>query len=148
MIQMTKEQQEELKEHFNNPKNFGKMLDYDAKGICINPEKKAKTTIVLKVDKNEIVQDIKFLIKGCKSTLLTGSLFTETVKGYSLDDGMELCDDLLQELEADLTPDKEKPRLVMNAYKAAVQNYRDRKNGSKENEKEIIIHSSSYYTSA
>jgi nitrogen fixation NifU-like protein len=145
MIAFTKEQEDELREHFNNPKNFGKMLEYDAKGVCVNPEKKAKTTIFLKVNSDEKIEDIKFLIKGCKSTLLTGSLFTETIKGHSIYDGVELSKDLLKELEADLTPDKEKPRLVMNAYLAAVQNYEDRKNGSSEDEKEITIHSSSYY---
>ena len=148
MIAFTKEQEEELREHFNHPKNFGKMLEYDAKGVCVNPEKKAKTTIFLKVDNDEKIEDIKFLIKGCKSTLLTGSLFTETIKGHSLQDGVELSRDLLKELEADLTPDKEKPRLVMNAYLAAVQNYEDRKNGSKVDKKEITIHSSSYYSDA
>ncbi len=143
--QMTKEQQEELREHFNHPKNFGKLEDYNAKGICVNPEKKAKTTIFLKVDNNEIIKDISFLIKGCKSTMLTGSLFTDTVKGHSLSDGVELCEDLLSELEADLTPDKEKPRLVMRAYLAAVENYKDRQNGKDEDVKEITIHSEDYY---
>ena len=143
--QMTKEQQEELREHFNHPKNFGKLEDYNAKGICVNPEKKAKTTIFLKVDKDETIKDISFLIKGCKSTMLTGSLFTDTVKGHSLSDGVELCEDLLSELEADLTPDKEKPRLVMRAYLAAVENYKDRQNGKDEDVKEITIHSKDYY---
>ncbi len=143
--QMTKEQQEELREHFNHPKNFGKLENYNAKGICVNPEKKAKTTIFLNVDEDEIIQDISFLIKGCKSTMLTGSLFTDTVKGHSIDDGVELCNDLLSELEADLTPDKEKPRLVMHAYLAAVQNYKDRQNGEEEDVKEITIHSKEYY---
>jgi len=146
MQQMTKEQQEELLEHYNHPKNFGKMLKYSAKGVCVNPEKKAKTTIFLEVDEDEVIQDIKFLIKGCKSTLLTGSLFTDTVKGHTLQDGVELCDELLPQIEADLTPDKEKPRLVMHAFLAAVQNYKDRKSGIDEDEKEITIHSSDYHT--
>ena len=145
MIHFTKEQEKELREHFNHPKNFGKLEKYNAKGICINPEKKAKTTIFLNIDKDEIVKEIGFLIKGCKSTILTGSLFSDTVKGHSLDDGVELCKDLLSELEADLTPDKEKPRLVMHAYLAAVQNYKDRQNGSNDDVKEITIHSKEYY---
>ncbi len=145
MIQFTKEQEKELREHYNHPKNFGKLENYNAKGVCINPEKKAKTTIFLNVNEDEIVKEIGFLIKGCKSTILTGSLFTDTVKGYSLDDGVELCKDLLSELEADLTPDKEKPRLVMHAYLAAVQNYRDRQSGKDEDIKETTIHSKEYY---
>ncbi len=144
MDMMSAEQKAELLEHYNHPKNFGKMQEYNAKGVCINPEKRAKTTIFLKVNDNEVVEDISFLIKGCKSTILTGSLFTDTVKGYTLDEGLELCDDLLSEIEADLTPDKEKPRLVMNAYKAAAQNYRDRKNGIDEDQKEIVIHSKEF----
>ena len=145
MIHFTKEQEKELREHFNHPKNFGKLEKYNAKGVCVNPEKKAKTTIFLNIDKDEIVKEIGFLIKGCKSTILTGSLFSDTVKGHSLDDGVELCKDLLSELEADLTPDKEKPRLVMHAYLAAVQNYKDRQNGSNDDVKEITIHSKEYY---
>ena len=145
MIHFTKEQEKELREHFNHPKNFGKLEKYNAKGVCVNPEKKAKTTIFLNIDEHEIVKEIGFLIKGCKSTILTGSLFSDTVKGHSLDDGVELCKDLLSELEADLTPDKEKPRLVMHAYLAAVQNYKDRQNGSNDDVKEITIHSKEYY---
>jgi len=44
-------------------------------------------------------------------------------------------------LEADLSPDKEKPRLVMHAFLAAVENYKDRKNGFKKGEKIKIIRS-------
>ena len=145
MIQFTKEQEEELREHYNHPKNFGKLENYNAKGVCVNPEKKAKTTIFLNIDENEIIKEIGFLIKGCKSTIFTGSLFSDTVKGHSVDDGVELCNDLLSEIEADLTPDKEKPRLVMRAYLAAAQNYKDRQRGINEDVKEITIHSKEYY---
>ncbi len=138
---MTKEQEELLKEHYNHPKNFGKLENYNAKGICVNPEKRAKVTIFLNVDENEVVQEIGFLIKGCKSTILTGSLFTDTVKGETIDEGIDLCNELLPQMENDLTPDKEKPRLVMHAFLAAVENYKDRKKGIDEEQKEKIIHS-------
>jgi len=138
---MTKEQEELLKEHYNHPKNFGKLENYNAKGICVNPEKRAKVTIFLNVDENEVVQEIGFLIKGCKSTILTGSLFTDTVKGETIDEGIDLCNELLPQMESDLTPDKEKPRLVMHAFLAAVENYKDRKKGIDEEQKEKIIHS-------
>jgi len=138
---MTKEQEELLKDHYNNPKNFGKLEKYNAKGVCVNPEKRAKVTIFLDIDENEIVRDIGFLIKGCKSTILTGSLFSDTVKGESISDGVDLCNELLPQMESDLTPDKEKPRLVMHAFLAAVENYRDRKKGIEEDEKSITIHS-------
>ncbi|NPA73963.1 MAG: iron-sulfur cluster assembly scaffold protein [Epsilonproteobacteria bacterium] len=123
-IAMTKEQEELLKEHFNHPKNFGKLKEYNAKGVCVNPDKDAKVTIFLKVnDDNKVVEDIGFLIKGCKSTILTGSLFSDTVKGETLDEGVDLCNELLPQMENHLTPDKEKPRLVMHAFLAAVENY-------------------------
>jgi len=138
---MTKEQEELLKDHYNNPKNFGKLEKYNAKGVCVNPEKRAKVTIFLDIDENEIVRDIGFLIKGCKSTILTGSLFSDTVKGESISDGVDLCSELLPQMERDLTPDKEKPRLVMHAFLAAVENYRDRKKGIEEDEKSVTIHS-------
>jgi len=138
---LTKEQEAELKDHYEHPKNFGKMLKYSAKGTCNNPDKRAKTTIFLDIDEDEVIKDIKFLIKGCRSTMLAGSLFTDTIKNHTLQDGVELANDLLRELESDLTPDKEKPRLVMRAYLAAVENYRDRQNGKDEDEKVMIIHS-------
>ncbi len=141
-INMTKEQEELLKEHYANPKNFGKMDKYDAKGICKNPEKNAQVTIFLKINQENIVKDIKFLFKGCKSTLLSGSLFTDTVKGETVQEGISLCHELLNQLESDLSPDKEKPRLVMYAFLAAVSNHEDRKNGIKEDEKIKIIYSS------
>ncbi len=139
--EITKEQEELLKEHYNHPKNFGKLEKYNAKGICINPEKRAKVTIFLDVDDDERVRDIGFLIKGCKSTILTGSLFSDTVKGESIEEGVDLCNELLPQMERDLTPDKEKPRMVMYAFLAAVENYRDRKRGVDEEQKEKTIHS-------
>ncbi len=138
---MNGEQQKELKEHFNNPKNHKKLEVYNGKGICKNPDKRAKTTIFINVNSEEIVEDIGFLISGCKSTILTGSLFTDTVKGESVDEGVGLCHELLEQLEADLSPDKEKPRLVMHAFLTAVENYRDRKKGKCEDEKVKIIRS-------
>ncbi len=138
---MSKEQQELLREHYEHPKNFGKLDNYNAKGVCYNPEKMAKVTIFLNVNQDEIVEDIGFLIKGCKSTILTGSLFSDTVKGESISEGVDLCDELLPQMEKDLTPDKEKPRLVINAFLAAVENYKDRKHGKNEEEKLITIHS-------
>ncbi len=140
-IKITKEQEELLKEHYLNPKNFGKMDNYDAKGICKNLEKNAEVTIFLKINQENIVKDIKFLFKGCKSILFSGSLFTDTVKGETIQEGTELCHELLTQLESDLSPDKEKPRLVMHAFLAAISNLEDRKNGIKENEKMKIIYS-------
>ncbi len=138
---MNEEQKKELKEHFNNPKNNKKLEIYNGKGICKNPDKRAKTTIFINVNDDEIVEDIGFLISGCKSTILTGSLFTDTVKNESIDEGVGLCHELLSELEADLSPDKEKPRLVMHAFLTAVENYKDRKSGKEEDEKIKIIYS-------
>ncbi len=144
-IKITKEQEELLKEHYTNPKNFGKMDNYDAKGVCKNPEKNAEVTIFLKINQENIVKDIKFLFKGCKSTLLSGSLFTDTVKGETIQEGISLCHELLVQLESDLSPDKEKPRLVMYAFLTAVSNFEDRKNGIKKNEKIKIIYSSKLF---
>jgi len=138
---MNEQQQKELKEHFNNPKNNKKLEVFNGKGVCKNPDKKAKTTIFINVNNDEIVEDIGFLISGCKSTVLAGSLFSDTVKGESIDEGVRLCHELLADLEADLSPDKEKPRLVMHAFLAAVENYKDRKNGFKKGEKIKIIRS-------
>jgi len=37
---MNEQQQKELKEHFNNPKNNKKLEVFNGKGVCKNPDKK------------------------------------------------------------------------------------------------------------
>jgi len=71
-------------EHLMNPKNYGNICCADAIGMGYDPKTAEFVTIYLKL-KDNLIEDIKFNTNGCGDTVVAGSLFTEMIKGASLD---------------------------------------------------------------
>lgn len=82
---------EKVIEHFKNPRNVGRMEDYDAKATEGSPACGDMVTLYLKVDEaTQTIQDIKFESYGCASNIATGSIITELAKGKSLDEARKI----------------------------------------------------------
>ena len=124
---MDKKQEEELREHYNYPKNNKKLENYNAKGIGKNPENFGEVVMYLQVGEDEKIEEIGFESKGCPTIAFNGSVFTETVKGETLSEGLDVANELLQHLKDNPIPDGDCPQMVLQAYIAAVQNYEEKK---------------------
>ena len=117
---------EKVLEHFKNPRNQGKLKDYDAVGKKGNPICGDVMYIYIKVKDDKIV-DIGWETMGCAAAIATTSMLSEMAKGKTLDEAMELTkQDVADELEG-LPPVKMHcSNLAADALHEAIQNYREK----------------------
>ena len=124
---------EKVIDHYNEPRNVGSLDKNDKNtgtGLVGAPEcgDVMKLQIQVNPDTNEIV-DAKFKTFGCGSAIASSSLATEWVKGKSIDEAMSIKNTEIVE-ELSLPPVKiHCSVLAEDAIKAAISDYRKRKEG-------------------
>lgn len=74
---------EKVMDHFLNPRNIGKMEEYDGFAEVGNPVCGDQLSFYIKVEGGKI-KDVKFLSFGCASNIATASILTEEVKGMEV----------------------------------------------------------------
>jgi nitrogen fixation NifU-like protein len=80
---------EKVLDHFQNPRNVGKMDDADGVGEVGNARCGDIMKIYLKVE-DGIIKDVKFNTFGCGSAIASSSMATEMIKGKPIEDALEL----------------------------------------------------------
>ena len=124
---------EKVIDHYNDPRNVGSLDKNDKNtgtGLVGAPEcgDVMKLQIQVNPDTNEIV-DAKFKTFGCGSAIASSSLATEWVKGKSIDEAMSIKNTEIVE-ELSLPPVKiHCSVLAEDAIKAAISDYRKRREG-------------------
>ena len=124
---------EKVIDHYNDPRNVGSLDKKDENtgtGLVGAPEcgDVMKLQSQVNPDTNEIV-DAKFKTFGCGSAIASSSLATEWVKGKSIDEAMSIKNTEIVE-ELSLPPVKiHCSVLAEDAIKAAISDYRKRKEG-------------------
>lgn len=110
-------------QHFQNPKNMGKMKEPDAVGEANNIQCGDLMTIYLKVEKNRI-KDISFETMGCVAAIATSSMITEMAKGKTLAQAKKISyNDVERELGS-LPPIKRHcADLASRVLRRAIENY-------------------------
>ncbi|MEA2051172.1 MAG: iron-sulfur cluster assembly scaffold protein [Campylobacterota bacterium] len=78
----------EVLEHMMNPKNYGKLEDADGIGMGADKKTGEFAMVYIKVD-DDILSDISFGCNACQDTVIAGSLFTEMVKGDTLENSIK-----------------------------------------------------------
>ena len=74
---------EKVMDHFQNPRNVGKIDDADGIGEVGNARCGDIMKIYLKIE-NGIIVDVKFNTFGCGSAIASSSMATELIKGKPL----------------------------------------------------------------
>ena len=124
---------EKVIDHYNDPRNVGSLEKNDdniGTGLVGAPEcgDVMKLQIQVNPDTDEIV-DAKFKTFGCGSAIASSSLATEWVKGKSIDEAMSIKNTEIVE-ELSLPPVKiHCSVLAEDAIKAAISDYRKRREG-------------------
>ncbi|MDF2181922.1 Fe-S cluster assembly scaffold IscU [Neptuniibacter sp. CAU 1671] len=120
---------EQVIDHYENPRNVGKMDDKDASvgtGMVGAPACGDVMRLQIKVNEAGIIEDAKFKTYGCGSAIASSSLVTEWVKGMSLDQAAELKNTTIAE-ELALPPVKiHCSVLAEDAIKAAIADYKQK----------------------
>ena len=110
-------------DHFENPRNLGKMDDADGVGEVGNAKCGDIMKMYLKVN-DGIITDVKFNTFGCASAIATSSMATEMIKGQSVEDALKLSNKAVVEALDGLPPAKiHCSVLAEEAVKAAVADY-------------------------
>jgi len=121
----------EILDHMMNPKNYGEMKD--SHGIGMGADKKtAEFAMVYVHVVDGILDNITFGANACQDTVVAGSLFTEMVKGDTLENAIKASKLMDEKLE--VAPKKQQAcsRLVLRAFDAAVINRENKLSGKDE----------------
>lgn len=121
---------DKVMDHFQNPRNVGKIED--APNVGIGEVGNAKCGDIMKMYlkiEDGIITDCKFNTFGCGSAIATSSMATELIMGKPLEEALELSNKAVVEALDGLPTHKiHCSVLAEEAVKAAVKNYYD-KNG-------------------
>ena len=80
---------ENVMDHFRNPRNMGEMKNPDAEATVGNPSCGDVMKIMLKIEDGKI-KDIKFQTMGCAAAIATSSMATELAKDKSLEEAKKI----------------------------------------------------------
>lgn len=113
----------EVMEHFENPRNVGKMENADGVGEVGNAKCGDIMKIYLKID-NDIITDVKFNTFGCGAAIATSSIATEMIKGKPVTEAMKLTNAaVIEALEGLPSAKIHCSVLAEEAVKAAIADY-------------------------
>ena len=127
---------EKVMEHFQNPRNLGKMEDADGIGEVGNAKCGDIMKMYIKVN-DGIITDVKFNTFGCGSAIASSSMATEMIKGKPIKEALQLSNKAVVEALDGLPTHKiHCSVLAEEAVKAAVKDYYD-KNGISYDENEF-----------
>ena len=116
-------------DHFRNPRNSGRMENPDGVGQVGNPKCGDIMKIYLKINENEIIEDVKFETFGCGSAIASSSIATEMIKGKSVHEAVELSNKAVIEALGGLPPVKiHCSVLAEQAVKSALYDYAQKNN--------------------
>ena len=119
---------EKVMDHFQNPRNVGKLEDADGIGEVGNAKCGDIMKMYIKVQDN-VITDVKFNTFGCGSAIATSSMATEMIKGKTIEEALKLSNKAVVEALEGLPANKiHCSVLAEQAVKAAVKDYYD-KNG-------------------
>jgi nitrogen fixation NifU-like protein len=117
---------EKVMDHFENPRNVGKIADADGVGEVGNAKCGDIMRIYIKVE-NDVITDVKFKTFGCGAAIATSSKATEIVKGMTLEEAEKVTNKMVMEALGGLPPVKVHCSvLAEEALHAAIQDYRER----------------------
>jgi len=77
---------EKVIKEFSNPQNVGELVDANGVGTVGNATCGDIMKIFLKIDENEVIQDVKFQTYGCGAAIATSSVATNLIKGKTIEE--------------------------------------------------------------
>ena len=110
-------------EHFMSPRNVGSMVDADGVGKFGDPNCGDSLTIYIKV-KDNVIDDISFLVFGCTASVATSSMTTVLAKGKTLEEAMQIKEeDIVEALDGLPEAKLHCSNLGVKALRAAIEDY-------------------------
>ena len=130
---------EKVMDHFQHPRNVGKLEDADGIGEVGNAKCGDIMRMYIKVE-DGIIVDCKFNTFGCGSAIATSSMATELIIGKPIEEALKLSNKAVVEALDGLPAHKlHCSVLAEEAVRAAVKDFYDR-NGIEYDPNEFQIH--------
>ncbi len=119
---------EKVLDHFQNPRNVGELADANGVGMVGNAKCGDIMQMFIKVNNQDIIEDVSFKTFGCGAAIATSSMATEMIKGKSVEEALKLSNAAVVEALEGLPPQKiHCSVLAEEAVKAAIEDYNKRK---------------------
>lgn len=116
-------------DHFMCPRNVGIITEANGEGTIGEPGCGDSLSIYIKV-KNDLIEDISFLVYGCPASIATSSMTTELVKGKTIEQALNLKDDDIVKALGGLPENKKHcSNLGVKALRKAIDNYLEKNKG-------------------
>ena len=96
---------EKVMDHFENPRNVGKIENPDGYGKVGSPTCGDVMEIFLKIE-DETIVDVKFRTFGCASAIATSSMSTEMILGKKVEEALALTNKAVAQALDGLPPAK------------------------------------------
>ncbi|QOR61660.1 iron-sulfur cluster assembly scaffold protein [Sulfurovum sp. ST-21] len=122
------EQTKVLNEHYHDPKNRWALKEYNARGIGRNPDNYGQVDMYVLVNESEEIDNVGYEFNGCPTIAFSASIFTEEIKGILLEEAFLMTQASLEEMAAKDNCE-ECTAMILVAFLAAYENYRNRQKG-------------------
>ncbi len=117
---------EQVMEHFENPRNVGKMENASGVGEVGNAKCGDIMKVYLQIE-NDTIVDVKFNTFGCGAAIATSSMATEMIKGKKVEEALQLTNKAVMDALGGLPPAKVHCSvLAEEAVRAAIEDYMKR----------------------
>ena len=115
-------------EHFTRPRNVGEMKGADGIGKASNDTDGDVVVVYIKVAEGRVV-DISFQTFGCAAAIASSSMFTEIVKGRTIEEALMVDKQQVADaFEEGMPPNKVECSIIApDALRAAVEDYRQKR---------------------
>jgi nitrogen fixation NifU-like protein len=131
---------DKVMDHFMNPRNVGEIDSPDGVGEVGNPVCGDMMTFYITV-KDDRIEDVKFKTFGCGAAIAVSSMVSEMAIGKTLDEAMEITNDMVAEELGGLPKNKlHCSNLGADALHEAIENYRKRLETGEPAEKKVHDH--------
>lgn len=109
---------------FSNPQNVGEMKDANAVGTVGNATCGDIMKIFMKINENDVIEDVSFQTFGCAAAIATSSVATTMIKGKTVEEALKITNKQVVDELGGLPAQKlHCSVLAEEAIKEAVNNY-------------------------
>lgn len=109
---------------FSNPQNVGELKDANAVGTVGNATCGDIMKIYMKINDDDVIEDVSFQTFGCAAAIATSSVATSMIKGKTVDEALKITNKQVVDELGGLPPQKlHCSVLAEEAIKEAVNDY-------------------------
>jgi nitrogen fixation NifU-like protein len=80
---------EQVRSHYTNPRNTGRIVDPSAEAIIRSPVDSDTVLITMRIE-NNVIAEVKFKCMGCAVAIACSSIATEMVMGKTVEEAMQI----------------------------------------------------------